>query len=178
MMSSAMLSACDQETAGHGADKPAKPMLQGTTRALTMYGYNYTDKYIDDYSVNGQGGGNLFISGPTSGGGGSMCCVDYTAGYVNKVKVRWQFDACMYDEGRDSTGKMYQNIHSFYREVEVTVDANVAKDPHYFEVHFYPEGHVEARITEESSMPLLVLSEDRRNKSGYPRCPDGKKPKK
>ena len=30
--------------------------------SLTLHGYNYTNRYIDSYSINGQGGGNLFLS--------------------------------------------------------------------------------------------------------------------
>lgn len=168
----------EKNTTGGEAGKSAKPLRTGQTRALTLYGYNYTNTYIDSYSVNGQGGGNLYISGPGSGGGGSVCCVTYTAGYINKVTVRWQVGGCMFDEGRDKKGKMAQQIYHFYKEAEVTVEPKVPDDPHYFEVHIYPDEHVEAIITETTSMPRLDLKEDREINSNYQRCPNGEKPKR
>jgi hypothetical protein len=45
--------------------------------ALAIVGYNYTERYIDSFHVNGQGGGNLYVSGPTAGGGSSACCVSW-----------------------------------------------------------------------------------------------------
>lgn len=174
---SALVYACHEMNAADGkTEKLAKPMRIGETRNLALEGYNYTNSYIADYSVNGQGGGNLRVSGPSSGGGGTVCCVQYTAGNVSTVKVRWQVGGCMFDEGRDKKGKMAQQIHSFYKEKEVTVDSNVPNDPHYFEVHIYSDDHVEAMITEHSSKPRLILSKDRGVDFVYPRCPDGKRP--
>ncbi|AKI99144.1 Hypothetical protein AA314_00771 [Archangium gephyra] len=39
--------------------------------SLEINGFNYTDLYIDNFSVNGNSGGNLYVSSPTSGGGGA-----------------------------------------------------------------------------------------------------------
>lgn len=74
-----------------------KPMTPGMSKSLTIYGCNYTNTYIDDYSVDGQDAGYLRVSGPTSGGGGSVCCFKHTAGYVNTVNVRWQSGWCLFD---------------------------------------------------------------------------------
>ena len=72
-------------------EQHTRPALRGTSEALLIQGYNYTDDYIDSFTVNGQGGGNLFVSGPLSGGGKSVCCVSYTPGssLPIKLKVRW-----------------------------------------------------------------------------------------
>lgn len=154
---------------------PAKPPM-GTRINLTLTGYNYTNRYIDQFDVDGQGGGNIGVSGPRSGGNGSTCCVTYYSGGGSwKVKVRWQTDACTYNE-RISEGERFYDIHSFFREVEVQVDPNIPDDPHYFEVHIYPDGHAEAAITEHESMARLVLAKDREDNTRYARCPDGKKP--
>ncbi|MEC5163993.1 MULTISPECIES: DUF3304 domain-containing protein [unclassified Janthinobacterium] len=146
---------------------------------LTLSGYNYTNRYIDTFSVNEQGGGNLFISGPTSGGGGSVCCVGYVPDQeAMEVEVRWQADACRYDEGRTVSGEMVRTLHSYFKEVKVIVDRNIPANPAYFEVHIYQDGHVEAAITEEPSEPRLKLNMSREDTSPYPDCPAGKKPKK
>jgi hypothetical protein len=154
-----------------------KPIRAGTSRGLALHGYNYTDRSIDGFSVNGQSGGNLRLSGPGGGGGGSVCCVNYTAGEkVDTVTVRWQVAACIVEEGRASDGQMSQHTHNFFKEVEVKVDPAIPTDPHNFEVHFYPDGHIEAAITKEYSRPRIKLDKNRPNKSEYPRCPNGKEP--
>lgn len=173
-----VLCACHKKNVTDSVDnKSANPMRPGQIRSLALEGYNYTNNYIHYYSVDGQGGGNLRVSGPSSGGGGTVCCVQYTVGHVGTVKVRWQVGGCLFDEGMDKNGEMAQQIHHFYKEEEVRVDPNIPVDPHYFEVHIYPDGHVKTIITEESSIPHLILSKDREIDSFYPRCPDGKKPK-
>ena len=167
----------ENNSTDYKAGKSAKPMRAGQTRELTLEGYNYTNTYIDSYSVNGQGGGNLYISGPGSGGGGSVCCVSYTAGRIHKVKVQWQVGGCLFDVGRDKSGEMARQIHHFYKEAEVIVDSKVPDNPHYFEVHIYPDDHVEAIVTENPSLPRLDLKKNREIKSNYQRCPNGEKPK-
>ncbi len=172
------LTACHAQPSDNSSDKPVEKIPSGTKLSLTLTGYNYTNRYIDTFSVNGQGGGNLFISGPTSGGGGSVCCVGYRSGQRTwTVKVRWQANACTYNEKKYSKDDIQYEIHSYFKEVEVQVDPNVPARPQYLEVHFYPDGHVEAAITEHASPPRLILSEDRKDKTPYPRCPNGKQPK-
>jgi hypothetical protein len=165
----------DQTPAGN---EIGKPMQVGTSRGLALLGYNYTDRNINAFSVNGQSGGNLGLSGPGGGGGGSVCCVNYVAGKkINTVRIRWQVAACMVEEGATEDGQMSRHVHNFYKEVEVNVDPAVPADPHNFEVHFYPDGHIEAAITREKSFPRVKLDENRLNESEYPRCPNGKEPK-
>lgn len=144
---------------------------------LSLAGYNYTNRYIASFSVNGQGGGNIFVSTPTSGGGGSACCVLYRPGNrVRKMTVRWQSDACYYQERSTSSGKPQDALHFFYREAEVNVDSKVPLDPKILEIHFYPDGTIRAEITEEITLPRLQLSNDREDKSDFPRCKNDKKP--
>ena len=145
---------------------------------LTIYGYNYTNRYIDQFYVNGNGGENLRVSGPSSGGGGSVCCFSYTPGtpVPKMVTVKWVASGCTY-KVKGTYGEIFDDIHHFFKTLEVPVNPKVPANPGYFEVHFYPDGHVEAAITEHSSSPRLILSEDREDRSDYPRCPDDQKPK-
>jgi hypothetical protein len=144
---------------------------------LTITSYNYTNRYIDEFFVNGQGGGNVFVSTETSGGGKGTCCVMYTPGLPppKTVRVRWQASGCTY-YGVDSGGERYSRGHSFFKEVDVPVDPNVPANPKNFEVHFYPDGHVEAAITDSMSPPRLKLPADRSDRSNLPDCPGGNKP--
>ncbi|MEQ6341031.1 MAG: DUF3304 domain-containing protein [Gammaproteobacteria bacterium] len=127
--------------------------------------------------MNGIGGGNLHVSTVTSGGT-NVCCFSYTPGTPapKTVKVKWVASGCTYIEIKRSD-YISTRAHHFFKTLEAPVDPKVPANPGYFEVHFYPDGHVEAAITEHSSPPRLILSEDREDRSDYPRCPDDQKPK-
>ncbi|TDM06527.1 MAG: hypothetical protein C4K60_18530 [Ideonella sp. MAG2] len=62
--------------------------------SVVPYGYNYTDGYIDSFSVNGAGGGNLAVSTPTSPGGGHTCCTMLFSGTPKgePFKIKWTRD--------------------------------------------------------------------------------------
>ena len=169
--------ACNSQTTGEpGAEPPPKKLSRGTLISLGIVGYNYTNRYIDAFSVDGAGGGNLFVSGPSSGGGGTACCTPYVIGLKTfKVKVRWHTAACTYNE-RVSHGEKFSDTHRFFKEMQVQVEPNIPDNPRYLEVHIYPDDRVEAVVTEEVSRPRLILSKDREDNSDYPRCPNGKKP--
>ena len=145
--------------------------------SLALVGYNYTNRYIDTFSVDGQGGGNLYVSSPTSGGGGTVCCVAYWPGEkLYKIKVRWQSGACYYRARSRTSDEVYTRLHSFFKEAEVAVSDKAGSRGQYMEVHFYPDGSVQAAVTAEASMPRLSLSKDRKDDSKYPRCPNDEKP--
>jgi hypothetical protein len=155
------------------------PIPPGTRLSLALVGYNYTSRYIDTFSVNGQGGGNLYVSSPTSGGGGTVCCISYVKGRpAGEVTVRWQAGGCMFRAPGPMADGRTHLAHSFFREIRVKVDPRIPDHPEDFEVHFYPDGHVEAAITDGSSSPRLVYSKLREDSSEFPRCPDEKEPKK
>jgi hypothetical protein len=149
-----------------------------TEWVLALVGYNYTSRYIDTFSVNGQGGGNVYVSSPTSGGGGSVCCVTYRkGGSAHEVTVRWQSGGCMYRAPARMADGSTHLFHSFYREARVKVNPNIPDHPKNFEVHFYPDGRVEASLTASASEPRLLYSEDRADKSEFQRCPGDREPK-
>lgn len=176
VMMATAVTGCDAREASSGKPTASEFAASREPVGLTIYGYNYTNRYIDQFYVNGNGGGNLFVSGPGGGGGGSVCCFSYTPGTPapKTVTVKWQHGACKYKETKDST---YAYTHPFFKTIEVPVNPKIPANPGYFEVHFYPDGHVEAAITEHSSPPRLILSEDREDRSDYPRCPNDQKPK-
>lgn len=145
---------------------------------LSIVGYNYTDREIDHYSVDGASGGSIRLSSPTSGGSGIACCMilpRQVAG-MSKVRVRWQVDGCKYVAKNASTGRTATVRHLFYKEVEVPVERDRGKDLAYVETHFYPDGSVRVRLTEEASLPRFLLSDRRAEKSAFPRCKNDKRP--
>ena len=107
---------------------------------LTIYGYNYTDTSLGNFSANGHGGGNLLVSGPGGGGGSSVCCFNfYTPVPKTKtVKIIWT-------RGRNGV--------SYECEMDVPLRGPIPAKPEYLEVHFYRDGHIELAATEESSPP-------------------------
>lgn len=144
---------------------------------LGIVGYNYTDREIEEYSVDGVSGGSVSMSSPTSGGSGTTCCVRLLkeAKGAIRVKVRWQFDGCRYLI-KDYSGGADEVRHFFYRETEVNVIIPSGKNLAYIESHFYPDGRVEVRLTENVSLPTLALNKKRPDNSSFPWCTDGKKP--
>jgi len=144
---------------------------------LAIHGYNYTNRYIGSFSVDSVGGGNVYVSGPDSGGGGTTCCASYRKGTRPwKAKVNWQTGACRYSETVQESGKTVFELHKYFRTIEVDVDPSIPPDPKHLEVHFYPDGDVRIALTEEESPPRLVLSKDREDKSPYPLCPGDVEP--
>jgi hypothetical protein len=145
--------------------------------SLGVTGYNYTNQEIDEFFVNGRGGGNVGVSSPTSGGGGTVCCVPYVVGNVAWiVRVRWQSGGCNYHVKSTISDEVHEHIHWFFREADVKVDTPKIKDPKYLEIHFYPDGSVKAGVTERAGGPRLKLPKEREDRKPYPQCPNDKEP--
>ena len=165
-------------------NKPRAPAVtvepapgKGTTATLTIMGFNYTDHDINDFYVDGTGGGNLSVSSASGGGGGSVCCAAYITGSpAPEIEVRWQDDACTYNIRHDEEGKEFSDIFSIYKTATVKV-STVSSNPKYLEIHIFPDGHVEAAITDEVSSPRLVLDQNRRVNLPFRKCPNGTIPR-
>lgn len=140
--------------------------MMGCSRAkpigLAIMGYNYTNRFIASFTVTsedgaGAWGGNVYLSSPTSGGGGGTCCVMLNPNTRHAVNMRIDWTL---DEVDDASG------HAIAPEIRkrawVTIKPPFPADPHNFEVHFYPDGHVEAAVTHWLSAPRISLPEDRR----------------
>ena len=137
--------------------------------SVVPYGYNYTDNYIDSFEVDGAGGGNLEVSIPTAGGGGHTCCMTLVSGLPlgTPFVIKWTRD------------------RKRWCEQTVQLTGPVPVEPRYFEVHFYPDGHIEVEATQRASEPRLKLdraSYARRHETGninndekFARCKDGRR---
>jgi hypothetical protein len=134
----------------------------GSTEAqgLLIQGYNYTDAYIDSFTVNGAGGGNIFVSSPTSGGGGSVCCYSFNPHSLRPIqlKIRWAASYCMEHKANPYAfgPRFVDERKTLWREAQVPLSA-VSTQAMALEVHFYPDGHVEAAVTPGYSPPRLKL---------------------
>lgn len=146
---------------------------------LGLVGYNYTDYHISDYTVNSAGGAFIRLSSATGGGSGITCCMRLSKKSVipPRVKVRWQYDGCLYFMKNDQTGSTEWVRHFYYKEAEVDLERADSGNPGYIETHFYPDSTVKVRTTDYFSDPLLKLDPRRGDKSSFPKCKDNEKPK-
>jgi hypothetical protein len=138
---------------------------------LGIVGYNYTNRVIDGFSVDGAGGGHVRVSSPTNGGSGTVCCVLFSKQpkWPIQVLIRWQHGGCrVYDEDRTFGHNRY-----YYKEKKVNLERGTSKHPTEFAVHFYPDGSVRARLSDSYDDPLLKLPESRALKNNFPECKDG-----
>jgi hypothetical protein len=161
------------------AEKSARNQLKEKYFLLGLVGYNYTDRHISDYTVNGAGGADVRLSSPTGGGSGITCCVRLKKQSIitPRVKVRWQYDGCVYFMKNDRTGATDWVRHYYYKEAEVDLQRADSGTPGYVETHFYPDGTVQVFSTDYFSGPRLILDPQRDDKSSFPKCKDDEKPK-
>lgn len=138
---------------------------------LAINGFNYTDLPISYFSVNGQGGSNIYVSSPTSGGGGTTCCITWypRTQLPVEITVEWM---------RNLDGKRR------WCERTVSITRPVPAHPSALGVHFMPDGDIRAEVTEGEADPILQLQRfdaGKRKESGnvihdedVARCRDGR----
>lgn len=140
----------------------------GTHYMLGIIAYNYTDRYIDSFSIDGQGGGDVRLSTPTSGGSSTMCCVLLAKNpkWPMRVLVRWTVGGCKkYEKNRK-----YSQIQYSYKEEEIDVEHDLAIPASDIAVHFYEGGKVRVRLSDGWEAPLLKLPKGRPDREFFPEC--------
>jgi hypothetical protein len=159
-----------------GSDE-ARESATGTW-GVDIVGFNYTDRHIDSFTVNGTGGGNVFLSSQTSGGGKSACCATVSSAMSDeyRIRVRWQIDGCTYITRSPVTGEVSKDIFPYFKEADVPLTFPINTKPQHLEIHFYPDGTVGAQVTESLSLPRILLDDRRSDMSNFPRCPNDEKP--
>lgn len=119
---------------------------------LGITGYNYTNRYIDRFSVNGQGGGNVLLSEDDAGGGKTSCCIVLRSDQELPVKVyvEWTYG---YEKDFD-TGRLLRAAET--RRAEVDLTGPIPKDPTIFAVHFYPDNSVQVEVAADYPKPRIL----------------------
>jgi Protein of unknown function (DUF3304) len=143
-----LVAACSGSSAGQPAAdadiKPAAPVQSGPARSFTLgiNGFNYTDLAIDLFNVAHTGGGNIFVSSPTSGGGGTTCCVRWnsTTPLPWPIEVEWM---------------RYANRKQRWCKKTVMFNGPMPANPTAIGVHFMPDGDVQIELAE--GYPALKL---------------------
>jgi hypothetical protein len=145
--------------------------VYGPPVSLAINGFNYTDLPIDHFSVAGAGGGNIFVSSPTSGGGSTSCCLTWrpSTPLPKPIKVEWM---------RNLDGKRR------WCEKTVQLTGPVPDKPTALGVHFMPGGDIQVEITRgypKLKLQLQNFDDGRRHESGNvihdeqtARCRDGR----
>ena len=124
----------------------AEPKMLGIT------GYNYTDRYIDGFSVNGQGGTNM---GAHTNGSGEACCIVWRPGTALPVvmRVEWTYGI----EGDLQTGEVFRQREDHSAEVEL--QGPIPAHPTVLVVHFYPNNTVQVEVAEDYPEPRIKRSD-------------------
>lgn len=138
---------------------------------LGIIGYNYTDQFIDGFSVAGHSGGDIRLSSPTTGGSGTVCCflLSKQTKWPMQVRVRWQSGGCRV---RYKNPKFGHN-QNYYKEAMVPVERGTSEHPSDIGVHFYKDGTVRIKLSDGWEPPLLKLQEDRSKEVDFPDCKQG-----
>lgn len=143
-----LISACDQSAVENRYRIHSQSIHGGSNKSigLAIHGYNYTDRVIELFSIDSQGGGNIAVSSPTSGGGKTTCCLRWYLGseLSRPVKIEWM---------------RYKNDKEFWCKKTVMLEAPFPYRPTDVGVHFMPDGNIKVEVTE--GYPDLKLSLDR-----------------
>ncbi|MBB5189385.1 hypothetical protein HNQ50_000095 [Silvimonas terrae] len=161
---------------------PPEPQAQPKTWfSLGLIAYNYTNRTIDTYSVNGAGGGNVFLSRSSAGGSKTTCCSGFSLKdpLPRQYRIQWGGDECRYTQVSSYDGTRRNDARILWREQTVSLSAAdihvpPGEEPAYFETHFYPDGHVEVAVTSRPSAPRLILpiDPDTGRRPGVPYLPE------
>ncbi len=128
---------------------------QAEQKMLSITGYNYTNRYIDGFSVDGQGGSNVLLSEDDAGGGKTSCCILLRPDtkLPVKVHVEWTYG----ERWNHIKGIKLQDAES--HETDVDLKGPIPKDPTIFVVHFYPDNTVQVEVAADYPKPRLKRSE-------------------
>lgn len=154
----ALLAACDPSTLEprHQPKPQASSSYFTKPAGLGIHGFNYTDRVIELFSIDGRGGGNIAVSSPTSGGGKTTCCLRWYPGsqLSRPVKIEWM---------------RYKNDKEFWCKKTVMLKAPFPEKPTDVAVHFMPDGNIEVELTEgypELKLRLENYDDGHRRKEG------------
>jgi hypothetical protein len=127
---------------------------------LELVGYDYTDRALLDFAVNGISGGNVFLSTKTSGGGKYACCVQLD----RSTKTPFAIDVDYMREALVAypSDKIVEPADKDHLKAHVEVKGPIPDKPAYLEVHFYPDGHIEGTISGDTGPSPPHLKLDRR----------------
>jgi hypothetical protein len=122
--------------------KNGQPSTSTQSNSLTIRGFNYTDTYISNFTVNGVGGGNLEVSDRQAGGGGGTCCAPISSDVrlPFSLEIEWR---------RDGSAP--------YCRQNVLLYGPVPAKPYALDVHFYQDGTIQVAVSEFEAGARVTL---------------------
>jgi hypothetical protein len=111
--------------------------------AVCLQGFNHTERWISEYRVNGQWGGNIPPKEPGAryGGGGGFSCGSQIGGRT--VTVKWEYSLAR-------TEDYERGVKPETHEVTLPMPKAESNHSRYFQVHIYPDHHVELELSDDS----------------------------
>ena len=108
---------------------------------VCLQAFNHTERGISNYSVNGEWGGNSPPKEPGDeyGGGGKFSCGITIE--VGDVKVKWNY-------ARKTREAIERGDPPETHEVTVPMPEAESNHSRYFQVHIFPDNHVELKLTD------------------------------
>lgn len=120
----------------------AKAKNKDQVQFLTLFAFNYTDRYLWDITVDGMWMGPS--SAYTNGGSAMGPRPPSKRNKQHTVRVRWELS----DRYDLATNKYIEVGPLEQREADVPLRFPYPEHPNMLVLHFYPDGHVEAELTE------------------------------
>jgi hypothetical protein len=111
--------------------------------SVCLQGFNYTDRIIDEYRVNGLWGGNVSAKEADEhyGGGGKLACVGSVGGKT--ATIMWKY-------GMPTLADYHNGVKPETHEVTLPMPVAQSNHARYFQVHFFPDNHVELKLLDHS----------------------------
>lgn len=115
---------------------------------VRLHGYNYMDRSIFNYTVNGSMGANVFRWSP-GGGGKTTCCTEIKG---DTVHIEWAISGTLEEVMADIPSKTYAR--------EVALPPQPDKTPTFLEVHFLSNDNVVLRWNTWIGEPIAPIHVD------------------
>lgn len=106
---------------------------------MTLFAFNYTDRYLLDITVDGMwmGGASAYVNGGSAMGPRAP----RDRGRIHSVEVTWRVSG-LYDMATDT----YSRMPVEEKNASVPLKFPYPDDPSVLLLHFYPGGRVEAEL--------------------------------
>ena len=113
-----------------------------------VIGYNYTDRSIYSFTIDGFGAGGSTAHKP-GGGGKSVCCMDIPRGKkIWHIKIEYELTRDQYKN----------NLPSDVYETNISVPSLPNKSQGYIEFHFLPGRKIEAQWVDYPTDPHIPFA--------------------
>lgn len=139
---SLILLACFLQACKPADEASSKP--EGSPASIS--GYNYTIEGIQEFSVNGQWGGNLGIG---DGGGSNVCCVMLPKKWQPGLtaEVEWRRSDCGFRDPENERCPSDINKEWHFKTLKKTVPIDFYDRPYGIYVAFLPNDEVKIYVT-------------------------------